>query len=140
MDMQSHQPKTEIKSIFLAEDDIDDQEFLTEALKSLDDNITVHVESSGEKAVLYLQNLPDGQTPCLIILDYNLPLVSGHQILQNISQWDRYKDITKVVWSTSNSPHYEQVCLQSGASAYFVKPSDIAGIHQLAKKMLELCS
>jgi two-component system, chemotaxis family, chemotaxis protein CheY len=139
METKSHQPPSKAKNIFLAEDDIDDQEFLTEALQSLDDTINVHVENSGEKAISYLEGLPDGEAPCLIILDYNLPLVSGHQILENISASERYKDVTKVVWSTSNSSHYEQICLRSGASAYFVKPSDVAGIKQLAKKMLELC-
>jgi CheY-like chemotaxis protein len=135
----NNEPKTGLRSIFLAEDDIDDQEFLTEALKSLDTSIDIHVESSGERAITYLESLPTGQTPCLIILDYNLPLVSGHQILESIGEIEKYRNVTKVVWSTSNSSHYEQICLNSGAAAYFVKPADIAGIRRLAERMLELC-
>jgi CheY-like chemotaxis protein len=127
------------KTVFLAEDDIDDQEFLTEALLDIDGTIRVHVEKSGDKAVGYLETLSDERLPCLIVLDYNLPLVSGHQILQNMQHYPRYKDITKVVWSTSNSPMYEKACLDSGATAYFVKPADIAGIRVLAEKMLDYC-
>jgi len=128
------------RHIFLAEDDLDDQEFLTEALLYLDADIHVHIESSGQKAINYLEKAGDRELPCLIVLDYNLPLVSGHEILINIQNSDRYRNIVKVVWSTSNSPHYEKVCLESGAAAYFVKPSDIAGIQELAQKMLKLCN
>ena len=127
------------KKIFLAEDDVDDQEFLTEALLDIDENVNVHVEKSGDKAVRYLESIADDQLPCLIVLDYNLPLVSGHQILQNIQHSERFKNVVKIVWSTSNSPHYEKACIESGAQAYFVKPADIAGIRELAGKMLELC-
>jgi len=127
------------KTIFLAEDDIDDQEFLTEALHTIDENVTIHIEKSGDKALGYLESLSESQLPCLIVLDYNLPLVSCHQILQNIQHTERYKNVVKVVWSTSNSPHYEKACIDSGAAAYFVKPADIAGIRTLAEKMLELC-
>jgi len=126
--------------IFLAEDDIDDQEFLTEALLGIDNNLEIHVEKSGDKAVGFLKTLSDEELPCLIVLDYNLPLISGHEILKNIQDAERYKSITKVVWSTSNSPYYEKVCLESGAAAYFVKPSDIEGIRSVARKMISLCS
>lgn len=126
--------------IFLAEDDLDDQEFLTEALLDIDQSLEIHVEKSGDKAVGFLNELSDDELPSLIVLDYNLPLISGHEILKNIQNAKRYKDITKVVWSTSNSPYYEKVCLESGATAYFVKPSDIAGIRELARKMISLCT
>jgi CheY-like chemotaxis protein len=127
------------KYIFLAEDDIDDQEFLAEAFKDIDQNILMHIESSGEKALEYIDKVPDDQLPSLIILDYNLPMVSGHQILGHMNNNSRYQKIVKLVWSTSNSPHYEKVCLESGATAYFVKPADVAGIRQLAEKMLSYC-
>lgn len=125
--------------IFLAEDDIDDQEFLIEAFRDLSNKVDVHVESSGEKAISYLEGLEAEAMPSLIVLDYNLPQVSGHEILQRLEQSEKFAHITKVVWSTSNSPMYEKACLESGASAYFVKPSDIAGIRTLAGLMLELC-
>jgi len=126
--------------IFLAEDDVDDQEFLTEALQQVDNSVRVHVEKTGDKAVGFLKQLGEHELPCLIVLDYNLPLISGHDILVDIKDLERYKDITKVVWSTSNSPHYEKMCLESGAAAYFVKPADMEGIRKLAEQMLAFCA
>lgn len=127
------------RSIFLAEDDIDDQELLIEALLQLDSTLQIHVEDSGEKAVAYLQKLTQEQTPCLIILDYNLPKVNGQQILALLKQEEQFNTVKKLVWSTSNSPQYEQRCLEEGALAYLVKPSDLSGISSIAQIMLRYC-
>lgn len=122
--------------IFLAEDDIDDQELLIEAMIDHAENIKIEIATNGRKAIHFLENLPDYSLPCLIILDYNLPELDGAQILKTLSTHKRYSHIPKVVWSTSNSHMYRQLSIDGGAQAYFVKPSDISGIKRLAKEML----
>ncbi len=126
--------------IFIAEDDIDDQELLIEAMANHSTDIKIETATNGRKAILYLENLPDNSLPSLIILDYNLPEVDGAQMLKILSLHKRFSLVPKVVWSTSNSPTYRKLCLDSGAKAYYVKPSDIAGIKNLAKEMLSLCA
>jgi len=125
--------------IFLAEDDIDDQELLIEAMIHHADNIKIETATNGRKAILFLENLPEHSLPCLIILDYNLPELDGGEILKVLSNHKRFSHVPKVVWSTSNSHLYKQLCLDGGAQAYFVKPSDILGIKKLAKEMLSIC-
>lgn len=126
--------------IFLAEDDIDDQELLVEAFAQLDNTISVTAVSNGKKALSFLESLSPNENPCLIVLDFNLPELSGAEILEKLNNSERFKDITKVVWSTSNSPVYEQTCLELGAKAYLVKPNDISGINRLAQLMLQMCT
>jgi CheY-like chemotaxis protein len=126
--------------IFLAEDDIDDQELLAEAFAQLDNTISVKAVNNGKKAIAFLEELSSENNPCLIILDYNLPELSGAEILERLSQLQRYEDVVKVVWSTSSSPVYEKICLDLGAKAYLVKPNDISGIHRLAQVMLQMCT
>lgn len=126
--------------VLLAEDDIDDQEFLVEALKELDPELQVHITDSGEKAIAYLQAVAPADLPSLIILDYNLPKINGQQILSFLKKEERYKEVTKLVWSTSNAPHYVQCCLDEGAKAYLVKPTDLNGIKKVAATMLAYCS
>ena len=125
--------------IFLAEDDIDDQELIVEAFAHLDSSISVKTFNNGRKALSFLENLPVDQSPCLIVLDYNLPELNGAEILQKIRQAKRFEDVSKVVWSTSNSPVYESVCIALGAKAYLVKPNDISGMNKLAELMLQMC-
>lgn len=126
--------------ILLAEDDIDDQELLTDAINNLDSSIKVYAISNGNKAVAYLEALKDEALPQLIVLDYNLPEMNGEEILEKLSKNKRYDIIPKIVWSTSNSALYKTKCLQLGAKAYMVKPSDFSGIEDLAKQMLEFCT
>jgi len=126
--------------IFLAEDDIDDQELLTEAFQHHNENIKVHSVNNGKKAVNYLNGLSQDAMPCLIVLDFNLPEVDGSEILHFLSQESKFVNIPKVVWSTSNSQPYREACLALGATAYFTKPNDISGIDKLAKEMLNFCS
>jgi CheY-like chemotaxis protein len=126
--------------IFLAEDDIDDQELLVEAFAQLDKTISVKAVNNGKKALSFLESLLPGHDPCLIVLDYNLPELSGAEILERLNQFQRFENVTKIVWSTSNSPVHETVCLDLGAKAYLVKPNDISGINKLAQLMLQMCT
>jgi CheY-like chemotaxis protein len=125
--------------VFLAEDDVDDQELLIEALTGFVPAMKIRTAANGKKAMTELLGLNEHALPCLIILDYNLPEVNGGEILKQLSAEPRFQPVPKVVWSTSNSPLYRQICMDMGARAYFVKPSDIKGIERMAQEMLIFC-
>lgn len=123
--------------ILLAEDDIDDQELLADTFSEIDPAIQLLIFSSGRTILKHLEHLGDAALPALIILDYNIPEMNGAEILKQLEA-PRYKGIVKLVWSTSDSPLYRDTCLALGASAYFVKPSSMSGIQQLARNMLQM--
>lgn len=127
------------RTIFLAEDDIDDQEFLREALLAIDPLIELVCFRNGIKFINGISQLKDGLLPELIILDYNIPEINGAEILERLKDDQRYDGIPKIVWSTSDSQLYRQDCLSFGAVAYLVKPSSVSGIREIAKQMLEFC-
>lgn len=135
----NHNALLPARTIYLAEDDVDDQEFLREALQNIDNTIQVVSFSTGIKFINGLSQAPDEQLPSLIVLDYNIPELNGAEILEQLTRADRYAGIPKVVWSTSDSELYRQNCLSFGASAYLVKPSSISGIAAVAKEMLTYC-
>jgi CheY-like chemotaxis protein len=124
--------------IFLAEDDVDDQELLIEAMTAYDDTVRIQTATNGKRALIDLDSLPEDDLPTLILLDYNLPEVNGGDILKILKDHPRFSKIPKLVWSTSNSPQYKQICLTNGALAYFVKPSEISGIEKLVREMTAL--
>ncbi|HEY0039578.1 MAG TPA: response regulator [Flavisolibacter sp.] len=128
------------RTIFLAEDDVDDQEFLRDALLSLDPAVKLVSFSSGLKFIHHLTETDDTNLPCLIVLDYNIPEINGAEILSQLRDQTRFSGIPKVVWSTSDSELYRSNCLARGAKAYLVKPSSINGITEIAREMLRICA
>lgn len=129
-------PKPRI--ILFADDDLDDQDLLKEAFLDIDGNLVIHTRSSGKEALAFLESCPDHELPRLIILDYNIPDMNGAEIFETINSNERYSQITKVVWSTSNSPLYRQICKDAGIDHYFEKPQRYQDILQLGRKMLGL--
>jgi CheY-like chemotaxis protein len=125
--------------ILLAEDDSDDQEMLIEAIKECSLSFEFQIANTGSKTLEMLKNCSSDKMPCLIILDYNLPEMSGAEILARLHDMKQFEKVIKVVWSTSNSPVYQKKCMDLGAHSYIVKPTGMAGIRKVAKEMVELC-
>jgi CheY-like chemotaxis protein len=127
------------KFILLGEDDPDDQEMLTEVFSSIDRSFILLFVNNGKEVISALTKLHDDQLPCLIVLDYNMPGLNGSDILKEVGQNERYKDIPKVVWSTSGSDKFKKLCLELGALDYVIKPSTSNELEKIARYMLSYC-
>ena len=126
-------------TILLADDDLEDLELIETAITNIDPDADLHKVTNGKEVIEYLSNLPDKKLPCLIILDYNMPELTGSEVLSLISKQKRYDAIPKVILSTSNTPFHIQQCKSNGATDYFVKPSNMKDLIYLAEKMLNYC-
>jgi CheY-like chemotaxis protein len=102
----------------------------------IDSSLKIHKILSGKKAVKVLLNANDN-LPDLIILDYNMPDLSGAEVLDAISKDERYQNIPKLIWSTSDSSLYERICKDKGATHYFIKPHSMYEVQLLAREMLD---
>lgn len=125
--------------ILLGEDDADDQEMLKEVFTSIDAAFVLFFVNNGNEILSALEKLKDDQLPCLIVLDYNMPGLSGADILRELGTNERYKNIPKVVWSTAVSEKFKSICLELGAVDYVIKPNNVAGLEEVAHHMLSLC-
>ena len=125
--------------ILLGEDDADDQEMLKEVFTSIDTGFILFFVNNGKEIISALEKLKDDQMPCLIVLDYNMPGLNGADILRELSTNERYKNIPKVVWSTSGSEKFRNICLELGAVDYVIKPNNVVGLEEVARYMLSLC-
>jgi CheY-like chemotaxis protein len=130
---------TPSRFILLGEDDADDQEMLKEVFASIDISFILFFVNNGSEMLSALEKLKDEQMPCLIVLDYNMPGLSGADILRELSTNKRYKNIPKVVWSTSGSEKFRSLCLELGAVDYVIKPNNVLELEKIARYMLTLC-
>ncbi|TMI65859.1 MAG: response regulator [Bacteroidetes bacterium] len=127
------------KFILLGEDDTDDQEMLKEVFISIDKSFILFFVNNGGEILSALEKLRDDQMPCLIVLDYNMPGLNGADILRELKTNERYKHIPRVVWSTSPSEKFKQICIELGALDYVIKPNNVQDLEKIARYMLSLC-
>ena len=127
------------KFILLGEDDADDQEMLKEVFASIDASFILFFVNNGDEILSALEKLRDDQMPCLIVLDYNMPGLSGADILRELGTNERYKQIPRIVWSTSTSEKFRTLCLELGAVDYVIKPNNVTDLEKIARYMLSIC-
>jgi CheY-like chemotaxis protein len=107
------------KSIFLADDDAQDQEIFTEAINLVDQTIKLF---SAKDGVAALQTLKVGQKPDLIFLDLNMPLLNGKQLLAELKTIDALRKIPVIMYSTFFGDRDIADLQKLGAVHHMVKP------------------
>lgn len=114
--------------IVLVEDAESDVFLIREALQQADLAFELHVVDDGEKALEFIANAENDETvplPHLMILDLNLPRVSGRQILERVRQSPRCNTIPVFILTSSDSPKDRTEIDQLGAIQYFLKSSKL---------------
>jgi CheY-like chemotaxis protein len=125
--------------ILIADDDLEDLELMEEAILHEDPTVELHKFSNAVAAFDYLTTSPDDELPGLIVLDYNMPVLSGSQFLLSMNGQLRYQGIPKIILSTSNAQLHMHECMQNGATEYIVKPSKMSEVYSLARKLVQYC-
>jgi CheY-like chemotaxis protein len=112
-----------IKPILLVEDDVVDASTVKQALQDLRVRNPVVHKTDGEEALEYLKE-QNNQRPALILLDLNMPKISGVELLQIIRADAQLQRIPVVVLTVSK---YEQDKLDTfnlGVAGYIIKAVD----------------
>ena len=63
--------------------------------------------------------------PHLILLDLNMPHISGVDFLKLLRKTEVLKNITTLVFTSSNLEKDKSDCFEAGADSFIVKPSDV---------------
>ncbi len=111
--------------VLLIEDDSGDVELTEAALERSKLKINLNVVNDGEEALAYLRQedqYTNASTPNLILLDLNLPGLSGLEILSAIKNEQGLKSIPVVVLTTSDAQPDIKSSYQFGANCYVTKP------------------
>ncbi len=113
-----------VPDIFYVEDDTDFA-FLTEnALQEVNGDLSIKIIENGKDALDLLQELTDAKNkPKLILLDLNLPGLSGLDLVKRIREIPFLRYTPVLFFSTSDNPKDVKASLEFGANAYLNKPS-----------------
>jgi chemotaxis family two-component system response regulator Rcp1 len=112
--------------ILLVEDNPGDVLLTKRALKSGKVLHNLHVANDGEAALAFLHEVEYGKAtrPDLILLDLNLPKVSGREVLEKIKSNDAIASIPVVVLTTSKAEEDILRTYELHANSFITKPVD----------------
>ena len=72
----------------------------------------------------------------LVILDINMPVMSGLEFLQHCRRENLFHDIVVIVISTEGGEEDTLAALRSGAAGYLTKPFVLNALHDLIERVL----
>jgi CheY-like chemotaxis protein len=111
--------------ILLVEDNEGDIMLTTEALEDKRVVNKVSVVKNGKEAVDFVfgqGKYKDSEKPDLILLDVNLPLKNGHEVLQEIKSKDETRHIPVIMLTTSSSEQDINLSYKHHANCFITKP------------------
>jgi CheY-like chemotaxis protein len=120
------------KIILLVEDNEDDEVLTLRALKKNQIENEVVVARDGVEALEYLLGIgthagrDTTMQPHVVLLDLNLPRISGHEVLRRVRAEQRTRHVPVVVLTSSKEEEDLVESYEAGANAYVRKPVEFA--------------
>ena len=135
--------------ILVAEDDPGDQVLIREALESNPCRKQVQLVGDGEEALEYVRRSgryatpAGGPPPDLILMDLNMPRLSGKEATARLKADPSTRSIPIVAFTTSNREEDISHCYAVGVNSYIQKPSDFDRLQEVLRQVerywLEVC-
>jgi CheY-like chemotaxis protein len=107
----------------LVEDDEVDAMTVQRALRTIDVSNPLVLAEQGEAALSYLE-APGNVPPCIILLDLNMPVMSGLEFLRHVKQHSEWRRIPVVVLTTSEEAGDRNASFELGAAGFLPKCPD----------------
>ena len=125
-------------SIVVAEDDPDDQFLIQNAFYEIGSTYTIKFVNDGEELLDHLLqsvNSAFGSLPEILVLDLNMPKISGHQALIEIKKNAKFNAINVIVLSTSAEKKDIEFCAAHGIKSYYTKPDNFEDLVAIIKSI-----
>lgn len=134
--MARNQPDRPLE-LLIIEDNPGDVRLLEEAFEELQANVRIRVAKDGAEGIELLAGSDleskNAWRPDLILLDLNLPKISGHDVLAQIKNDPRTRWIPVIVLTSSKAESDVRRAYESHANAYLRKPSTLDGLMAAAQ-------
>ncbi len=127
-------------NVLLVEDDPGDVLIAREAMAAGQLSTTLEVVTDGREAMAYLRRengFADAPRPDLILLDLNLPRMSGHEVLAEVKSDPALRRIPVVVLTTSQTHEDIVKSYDLHASVHVSKPVDFDDFAGVVKQIDE---
>jgi CheY-like chemotaxis protein len=133
--------RSEQVEILLIEDEPNDVELTQRAFKRARIANPVHVVHDGVAALDFLfargtyAHRRDEPLPGVILLDLKLPKIDGLEVLRQIRQNERTREIPVVILTASRQESDHAECRRLGINSYIVKPVDFQNFSEVTPQL-----
>lgn len=124
------------RRILLIDDDTDDAGLFKEALEDIDPSTEFRYYHDGNEAIEALSNqhIP---MPDLILLDINMPTISGWDCLKSIKAHETLAPIPVLMYTTSSQHKEKEMAFTLGAIGFVTKPYEFKHLKQLIASLIK---
>jgi CheY-like chemotaxis protein len=124
------------KKIVLVDDDTDDRLIFEEILREIDPEAMLVTAGNGLEMIALLDKMADDELPDMIIVDQNMPKMTGRESLIFLKESDRYHNISTIVYSTYQVSDFYRECLELGAQDVVAKPDTLQAYREMIEQFL----
>lgn len=127
-------------AILLVEDDPGHARLIIKNLRRANLTNDIVAVEDGQQALDYLFSEgeyagDDRPTPMLVLLDLNLPVLDGYQVLKRMKADERTKRIPVVILTTTDDTREVERCYDLGCNVYITKPVDYQQFSEAIRKI-----
>jgi CheY-like chemotaxis protein len=133
-------------TVLHVEDDDGDRLLFSAAFRKIAPEILLKGAVDGVEAIAYLsgegphRDRHQSPVPNLVLLDLKLPKKSGLEVLEWIRSSPDLQDLRVFMLTSSNDPRDIERAKALGVQEYLIKPVDLGGIRDIARKVAECVS
>lgn len=121
--------------ILIAEDDPDDALMLKDAFSEINQN-SVTFLNNGKLLIEHIQKLLlHNEMPNLVVIDLNMPVLDGRDVIKELRKSDQTKNIPLVVLSTTKNKEDIDSVMELGADQFFTKPASFKDLVNITTNM-----
>lgn len=113
---------------------IDDTPEYIEMLSTLLSDYEVYAAKEGKRGLL----LAESVRPDLILLDINMPLMTGYEVCRRLKQMDKVRHIPVIFLTANEGSDYEEIGFNVGAVDFIAKPFHAALLKARVKTHVSL--
>jgi CheY-like chemotaxis protein len=124
------------KKIMLVDDDMDDRLIFGQILGEIDPDVDLEYAENGLEMIAILDKTADKDLPGLIILDQNMPKMTGKESLVFLKDSPRYRHIPVILYSTYQVKDYFRECQDLGAQDVVSKPDTMQSYREMIQQFV----
>jgi two-component system, chemotaxis family, response regulator Rcp1 len=124
------------RKVILVEDNLADVELVKLSVRELENPVDLVHVGDGQELLVFLKTAVLSDI-ALILLDLNMPRVSGIDVLRHMQDDPSLKKVPVVMFTTSNSKSDIMKCYELGAKAFVCKPLDIFEFNNSIRSIVE---